>query len=84
MSIAEIQREYKNQGLVVLAADWRGKDGLLWRIENNLYDLRARRFQYFTPPPTAFSAKIRSFISASPDRGVTPPNARAEPTSFPL
>jgi len=38
--------------LVVLAADWQGKDGLLWRIENNLYDLRARKFQYFTPPPT--------------------------------
>ena len=38
--------------LVVLMADWHGKEGMLSRLENNLYDLRARKFQYFTPPPT--------------------------------
>ena len=38
--------------LIVLIADWPGKDGLLARVENNLYDLRCRKFQYFTPLPT--------------------------------
>jgi class 3 adenylate cyclase/CHASE2 domain-containing sensor protein len=38
--------------LVVLLADWRGKDGMLWRVENSLYDLRARYCQYHTPAPT--------------------------------
>ncbi len=38
--------------LLVLLADWMGKDGWLSRLENNLYDLRARQFQYFTPQPT--------------------------------
>jgi len=38
--------------LIVLVADWKGKDGWLARVENNLYDLRARKFQYYTPLPT--------------------------------
>lgn len=38
--------------LLILAADWRGEDGLLAPLERSLYDQRATQCQFFTPEPS--------------------------------
>ena len=38
--------------LIVLAADWRGEDGMLGPMERWLFDIRAKQCQFFSPPPT--------------------------------
>lgn len=38
--------------LLILILDWGGDDGVLTVFERPLYDERAKKFQYFRPPPT--------------------------------